>query len=353
MVESGRLAEAAEELAALDVAVGLVGGPVAAWHADRVRAGVLQARARYEPAAAAAKRAFDRMSPVEPVPAVGAFFGFHAALATHVGVRPEVRPFLDRPFDPPPRFRVQYLVVRASVLVATGDVDRAEASYQQAGPPSGWDLPVFFVVPALTCAALVCGALGRHEELAGLLARLEPHRGQQVSGSGVFSRGPVELSLGRGALDLGRLDGAVDDLAAAGESAERCGAPGFVAEARHHLARALEARGAPGDHDRAVVANGEADRLARALGMTTYVGLTAALGDRLRAAREPGLTPRESEVAALVGEGLSNRQIARRLTISERTAESHVQHVLTKLGFSSRSQIAVWSLGARRPHPAP
>ena len=353
MVESGRLPEAAEELAALDVAVGRVGGPVAAWHADRVRAGVLQARARYEPAAAAAKRAFDRMSPVEPVPAVGAFFGFHAALATHVGVRPEVRPFLDRPFDPPPRFRVQYLVVRASVLVATGDVDRAEASYQQAGPPSGWDLPVFFVVPALTCAALVCGALGRHEELAGLLTRLEPHRGQQVSGSGVFSRGPVELSLGRGALDLGRLDAAVDDLAAAGESAERSGAPGFVAEARHHLARALEARGAPGDHDRAVVANGEADRLARALGMTTYVGLTAALGDRLRAAREPGLTPRESEVAALVGEGLSNRQIARRLTISERTAESHVQHVLTKLGFSSRSQIAVWSLGARRPHPAP
>jgi DNA-binding CsgD family transcriptional regulator len=353
MVESGRLSEAAEELAALDLAVGRVGGPVAAWHADRVRAGVLQARGRYEPAAAAAKRAFDRMSPVEPVPAAGAFFGFHAALSTHVGVRPEVRPFLDRPFDPPPRFRVQYLVVRASVLVAAGEADRAAASYQQAGPPSGWELPVFFVVPALTCAALVCGALGRHEELAALLARLEPHRGEQVSGNGVFSRGPVELSLGRGALHLGRLDAAVDDLQAAGESAERCGAPGFVAEARHHLARALEARGAPGDHDRAVVANAEADRLARALGMTAYVGPTAALAERLRAARGPGLTRRESEVAALVGEGLTNRQIARRLTISERTAESHVQHVLMKLGFSSRSQIAVWSFGAGRPHPAP
>jgi DNA-binding CsgD family transcriptional regulator/nucleoside-triphosphatase THEP1 len=353
MVESGRLAEAAEELAALDVAVERVGGPVAAWHADRVRACVLQSRGRYDAAAAAAKRAFDRMSAVEPVPAVGAFFGFHAALSTHVGVRPEVRPFLDRPFDPPPRFRVQYLVVRASVLVAAGDPDRAAASYQQAGPPAGWELPVFFVVPAVTCAALVCGALGRHEELAALLARLEPHRGEQVSGSGVFSRGPVELSLGRGALDLGRLDAAVDDLEAAGESAQRCGAPGFVAEARHHLARALEARGAPGDHDRAVVANAEADRLARALGMTAYVGPTAVFGERLRAARDPGLTPRESEVAALVGEGLTNRQIAGRLTISERTAESHVQHVLTKLGFSSRSQIAVWRLGAGRPHPAP
>lgn len=353
MVESGRLPEAAEELAALDVAVERVGGPVAAWHADRVRAGVLQARGRYEPAAASARRAFDRMSPVEPVPAVGAFFGFHAALSTHVGVRPEIRPFLDRPFDPPPRFRVQYLVVRASVLVAAGDADRAAASYEQAGPLSGWELPVFFVVPALTCAALVCGALGRHEELAALLARLEPHRGEQVSGSGVFSRGPVELSLGRGALDLGRLDAAVDDLQTAGDSARRCGGPGFVAESGHHLALALEARGAPGDHDRAVVANAEADRLARALGMAAYTARTATLDERLRAARGPALTRRESEVATLVGEGLTNRQIARRLTISERTAESHVQHVLTKLGFSSRSQIAVWSLGAGRPHPAP
>jgi DNA-binding NarL/FixJ family response regulator len=169
----------------------------------------------------------------------------------------------------------------------------------------------------------------------------------------VFSRGPVELSLGRGALDLGRLDAAVDDLQTAGDSARRCGAPGFLAESRHHLARALEARGAPGDHDRAVAANAEADRLARALGMAAYTARTATLAERLRAARGPALTRRESEVATLVGEGLTNRQIARRLTISERTAESHVQHVLTKLGFSSRSQIAVWSLGAGRPHPAP
>ncbi len=311
LVESGRLREASDELAALDVAVDRTGGPVAAWHADRVRACVLQAQGRYDQAAAAARRAFARMAPVEPVPAGGAFFGFHAALSTHVGVLPEVRPFLDRPFDPPPRFRVQYLVVRASVLVAAGLTDRAAASFQQAGPPAGWELPVFFVVPALTCGALVCGALGRREELAALLARLEPHRGEQVTGGGVFSRGPVELALGRGALDLGRLDAAVEDLRVAGETAGRCGAPGFVAEARYHLARALEARGGPDDHDAALVAAAEADRLARALGMAAYVDDTAALVERLRAARGPALTPRESEVAGLVGQGLTNRQIAR------------------------------------------
>ncbi|MCW2631868.1 MAG: transcriptional regulator, LuxR family, partial [Pseudonocardia sp.] len=43
-------------------------------------------------------------------------------------------------------------------------------------------------------------------------------------------------------------------------------------------------------------------------------------------------------------DGLTNRQIAARLVISERTAETHVQHILTKLGFTTRSQIAAWSV---------
>ena len=56
----------------------------------------------------------------------------------------------------------------------------------------------------------------------------------------------------------------------------------------------------------------------------------------------PKLTRREKEVAALVGQGLTNREIATRLFISERTAESHVEQILGKLGFHSRSQVAAW-----------
>jgi len=51
----------------------------------------------------------------------------------------------------------------------------------------------------------------------------------------------------------------------------------------------------------------------------------------------------EAQVARLVAQGLTNRQIAQRLVISERTAENHVQHILGKLGFATRSQIAAWS----------
>jgi non-specific serine/threonine protein kinase len=54
------------------------------------------------------------------------------------------------------------------------------------------------------------------------------------------------------------------------------------------------------------------------------------------------LTRREREVAELVAQGLSNREIGVRLFISSRTAEGHVVHVLDKLGFRSRSEIGVW-----------
>jgi non-specific serine/threonine protein kinase len=48
-------------------------------------------------------------------------------------------------------------------------------------------------------------------------------------------------------------------------------------------------------------------------------------------------------VAELVAGGLSSRQIANRLVIAPRTAETHVAHILTKLGFTSRTQIAAWT----------
>ena len=54
------------------------------------------------------------------------------------------------------------------------------------------------------------------------------------------------------------------------------------------------------------------------------------------------LTAREGEVAVLVARGLSNREIAAALTITERTAEGHVGHALARLGLRSRTQLAAW-----------
>lgn len=64
---------------------------------------------------------------------------------------------------------------------------------------------------------------------------------------------------------------------------------------------------------------------------------------------EPGrrgsvLTRREQDVAALVVEGLTNRQIAARLRVAERTVESHLEHIRSKLDLRSRAQVAGWAV---------
>jgi DNA-binding NarL/FixJ family response regulator len=58
--------------------------------------------------------------------------------------------------------------------------------------------------------------------------------------------------------------------------------------------------------------------------------------------RSGELTPRQLQVAALVTEGLTNRQIAERLGIEERSAEGHVERIRLRLGVTSRAQVAAW-----------
>jgi len=68
-----------------------------------------------------------------------------------------------------------------------------------------------------------------------------------------------------------------------------------------------------------------------------------------RTSAAPGLTKRQREVADLVSQGLTNRDIARRLGIDERSAEGHVERIRTRLGVRSRTQIATWWVASRTP----
>jgi DNA-binding CsgD family transcriptional regulator len=65
------------------------------------------------------------------------------------------------------------------------------------------------------------------------------------------------------------------------------------------------------------------------------------------------LTAREFEVARLVAEGLTNVEIADRLAIAPKTASSHLEHILAKLGVSRRAEIAAWAAAVVRPEPRP
>jgi DNA-binding NarL/FixJ family response regulator len=191
--------------------------------------------------------------------------------------------------------------------------------------------------------------LGRTQDIEFLAAQLEPFRGQHAAngaGPGVYM-GPVELQTGLAAAALGRLDAAVRDLEAAVSICDANGARGYAVQARVELAAALARRRAPAPADlsaaQAVLdaAAGEAEQL----GMVPFIKRIDQLRSRLpatSAGRSP-LSPREVEVAKLVARGMTNKQIGETLFVSERTAENHVQHILVKLGFSNRSQIAAWS----------
>ena len=76
--------------------------------------------------------------------------------------------------------------------------------------------------------------------------------------------------------------------------------------------------------------------------MARFAAQAAALRDRLDASAAFPLTHREREVASLVADGLTNREVAQRLQLSERTAQNHVQHILTKLDLRGRRQIGAW-----------
>ena len=85
------------------------------------------------------------------------------------------------------------------------------------------------------------------------------------------------------------------------------------------------------------------EAVALALGRRTPAPAAADThGDEVR------LTRRESEIAALVAEGLTNREIAERLVMARRTAEGHVAHILGKLSFTSRTQLAAWVAAQRQ-----
>ncbi|MFI0444041.1 ATP-binding protein [Actinomadura sp. 6N118] len=85
------------------------------------------------------------------------------------------------------------------------------------------------------------------------------------------------------------------------------------------------------------------DALAYALEERTApaAGARQGAGSRSGATSSP-LTPRETEIAGLVAQGMSNKEIAAAAVIAQRTVEGHIEHIMNKLGFRSRAQIAAW-----------
>ena len=134
-----------------------------------------------------------------------------------------------------------------------------------------------------------------------------------------------------------RLAGAVD----AYRDANEFSMPGPIGEIVDRWLAPARARAGPAAAGR-LLAEG------RRLSPEEGVGLVLANepDEAPRPGSPPTLTRREAEVAALAARGLTNRDIAARLFLSVRTVEAHVDHILTKLGFHTRTQLAAWAVEA-------
>ena len=177
--------------------------------------------------------------------------------------------------------------------------------------------------------AEVCAWLGDSGTARVLYDQLSPYAGLHAIGLAAAPYdGPVDLALGRLAATLGDARLARRHLTAALRAGQALHAAPLEATALAELA---------GLGDEA--ARGRARSLATRLGMAP---LLASLAEPTARSKAGPLTRREAEIAGLVAEGLSNATIADRLTLSERTVENHVSHMLRKLDLTSRAGISSW-----------
>jgi non-specific serine/threonine protein kinase len=186
-------------------------------------------------------------------------------------------------------------------------------------------------------------------------------------GMAMFGRAFVEVQFG----DLDQAEAAArDGMATIGENrfgaAYHLDAMAWIADRRGDHERAATLFGAAGTEWELVGSRPEVavslphlqhvKRVRKAIGDRAYArayaaGRAMSLDEAVRfALGGPAdvLTRREREIAALIAEGLTNREIAQRLVIAERTAATHVQHILTKLGLPNRTRIAMWLADQRR-----
>jgi DNA-binding CsgD family transcriptional regulator len=323
---------------------------VARWHAVRLRAAVAVLTGRFPEARSLAAQARVLADRVGDISMIGMHHAFHVLLGVLRGDPADVLPdSLDFIRKAPP-----IPLVRASLPLIhslNGDLGRARAEFAALRDVAGrfplgarWQGTVGQI-------ALVAVRLG-DADVARQCHRLLLPCAQWCAGDGggaPFAEGSTEYPLGRLARTFGDLPLAAAHFERGIVVDDRVGARPFAALGRLGLAESL----AHEDATRALgLVRAAAEELER-LDMPGPLARATALSDRLAAQgpgrpdRPGGLTDRELEVARLVGQALTNQQVAERLFLSVRTVESHVRSVLAKLGLTTRTQLAVWV----REHP--
>jgi DNA-binding CsgD family transcriptional regulator/tetratricopeptide (TPR) repeat protein len=211
----------------------------------------------------------------------------------------------------------------------TGGLDRFRASL--------WLASLVYLTDA-------CSALGDEAVAALVYPELAPFGGGNVMiGHLVSCYGAADRYLGMLAAVLGETERAEQHFERAMALNRSMGAATWLAHTVYEYGRLLLARGR-GERDRAEALLGEAGTLAERIGMPVLQARIRALGAPAPSGGLPdGLSPREAQILSLVARGLSNREVGRRLSISEHTAANHVRSILRKTGCANRTEAASYA----------
>jgi DNA-binding CsgD family transcriptional regulator len=345
LLQLGRVAEAESELDRLEPVVLRQRLPLARMHLLRSRVALAFGRGRF----AEARRLNDEASVIAER---GQHFG---ALMTAASVRFSLDVFTGADVGETgwieqvaERYLPYIALVRSSLALWHLDsarVSDAATWYARLPPPGSPRIPLFMRLPLESRRAILATGVGDAEGAEAAYRLLLPYADLHVTGGAgaTTTSGSVQLYLGIGALGSGRPEVAIRHLRAAVAVDDAAGLVPFAAMARHRLAVALRLRGRPSDLDEAAGLLAEAAATGERLGaMPGLRAQVAAEATALRAGGDGVLSRRETEIARLVGRGLTNRQIGAAAHIAERTVETHVQNILAKLGFDRRTEIAAW-----------
>jgi DNA-binding CsgD family transcriptional regulator len=339
----GDMASIERELAALATIAERLQSPLAHWHHARLSAARSALVGDFDDALEFSERARALAIRMEDRTAIA----FSYALRLRVALDRGDPSTVDDEVTLALRHAPQMVIVATNRVLLQrlrGDLDGAAADYAalrggaSTVPMNGGWLPG---LTNLTQLAVIYEDREQAEVLYELLAPLAAYNGTGTIGT-VYCSGSLALHLGMLAALLGRKDTAEQHLRAAVAANDRLGAQPVAALARMRLAEVV-AESAP------AVGLGLANYAARTLRRFEMPGplaeCEAVIAQLQQAEASTGrLTRREREVALLVADGLSNKDIAARLVLSERTVESHVASILTKLDCTSRTQIATWAL---------
>jgi DNA-binding CsgD family transcriptional regulator/tetratricopeptide (TPR) repeat protein len=271
----------------------------------------------------------------------------HTPLSFSWNVGPRALSYLGRATDEllddaPESTNRALLAARAFRLAVLGRCDEATLIRRRfSGIESHSDETAAVFLASLFEVAIRCRDTATAATLLGRFA----HLADRLESPGMVSYGRL---LGEAAVLLGRYDEALAFFEQAVHICEKVRFRPELALTRLDLAELLlthfESRGAEA-RVHLDFAIGECESmhmqpsLEKALALRSKV---APSGPREEGGATDLLTPREREVARLLATGRSNREIADTLVISEATVEVHVKHILSKLGFRSRSQVAAW-----------